>query len=103
MIDEASVLVGGGTHTTAMTASAIVFLLLTHPHKLEKLKAELQATHHNMDDIPKASQVEQLPYLVSIIIRGSRNIQLTHIDGRHTGSSSHVSSCGSSTGKIGTR
>jgi len=68
------VLLSAGTDSSANTLSAITYHLLSTPHILSILRAELEAAipDKNARHFPIFSQVEQLPYLSAIIQEGLR-------------------------------
>jgi cytochrome P450 len=65
LLQEGRVLMAAGTHTTAMTMSNLIFHLLSDPARLKKLRHELVTAIPDAGRTPSASQVENLPYLVS--------------------------------------
>lgn len=66
LADEAMVLLIAGMETTGQTLAAITYRLLTNPPILKHLKKELENALPNPNDIPEASKLEGLPYLVSL-------------------------------------
>jgi hypothetical protein len=66
MIDESRVLLAAGTDTTARALAVITYHLLADPAILKKLKSELETALPDPDTLPRCSQVETLPYLVSL-------------------------------------
>ncbi|EXJ78793.1 hypothetical protein A1O1_09195 [Capronia coronata CBS 617.96] len=73
LCDEAEIMLGAGSETTAATLSRIWFYLLHSPSILEKLLAELRTIIPSPDlAIPKLSTIERLPYLSAIISEGLR-------------------------------
>lgn len=63
--EEAFVLVGAGTDTTASTLGALTYELLTNPRILSKLKAELKEAIPDPSELASIARLEGLPYLVS--------------------------------------
>ncbi|KAG4419362.1 hypothetical protein IFR04_007510 [Cadophora malorum] len=72
LIDEARVLLGGGTDTTANTLAAITYHLLANPEILKKLRSELVAAIPDPYNMPPLVQIEALPYLSAVIQEGIR-------------------------------
>ncbi|KAH6706484.1 cytochrome P450 [Leptodontidium sp. MPI-SDFR-AT-0119] len=72
LIDEARVLLGAGTDTTANTLAAITYHLLANPAILKKLRNELIAAIPDLNDTPPLAQIETLPYLTAVIQEGIR-------------------------------
>lgn len=72
LIDEARVLLGGGTDTTANTLAAITYHLLANPEILKKLRSELVAAIPDPYNMPSLAQIEALPYLSAVIQEGIR-------------------------------
>jgi len=70
--DEAHTVIGAGTATTASILTIIIFHLLSKPHIVQKLQAELEPLMTRIDGPPKWQQLEQLPYLTAIITEGCR-------------------------------
>ena len=62
---DAQILIGAGTETTANTLCTTHFHLLDNPPILSKLQQELRAAMPDKTEPAKLSVVEQLPYLVS--------------------------------------
>ena len=56
----------------AATLASLTFELLANPDKLRKLKDELAAAIPDPNDIPTATELEQLPYLSAVIQEGLR-------------------------------
>ncbi|MCJ1389938.1 hypothetical protein MMC18_002796 [Xylographa bjoerkii] len=65
--DEANILMGAGTMTTAWTLSVATYHLLSNPTILSTLKAELRAALPSSSSPAPLSLLEQLPYLTAII------------------------------------
>lgn len=62
---EAMAFLAAGEESTANTLVYGTFNLLRHPHMLENLRRELWNAIPNVDNIPPADELENLPYLVS--------------------------------------
>ena len=65
--DEAWIVVGAGTLTTAWTLSVATYYLLENPHILRRLKDELRAAIPDPNQNPRLSVLENLPYLTAIL------------------------------------
>jgi cytochrome P450 len=72
LLDEARVLLGGGTDTTASTLAAITYHLLANPSILQELKKELAEAIPDPNSVPISAQIEALPYLTAVIQEGIR-------------------------------
>jgi len=72
LIDEARILLGGGTDTAANTLAAITYHILANPHILAKLRSELVAAIPDPYNMPPLAQIEALPYLSAVIQEGIR-------------------------------
>lgn len=73
LCDEAEIILGAGSETTAATLSRIWFYLLQSPAILDKLRSELATIIPTpTSPIPKLSTIERLPYLSAIISEGLR-------------------------------
>jgi cytochrome P450 len=70
--DEAIVLMGAGTDTTANTLAAITYHLLANPKSLKKLKIELAEAIPDVGTLPESTRIEALPYLTAVIQEGIR-------------------------------
>jgi cytochrome P450 len=70
--DEAQVIIGAGTITTAHILAATTFYLINNPSIRGKLQAELEPLMQETGGKPEWSQLEQLPYLSAIIQEGLR-------------------------------
>lgn len=66
LADEAEILVAAGSETTARTISYTSFYVLDTPGMLEKLRAELRSVMPDETALPTWTELEQLPYLVSL-------------------------------------
>ncbi|MCJ1308869.1 hypothetical protein MMC25_002524 [Agyrium rufum] len=65
--DEAWIVVGAGTLTTAWALSVALYHLLASPRILSRLKAELKAAIPDRDSTPLVRELEQLPYLHAVV------------------------------------
>ena len=63
---ESQVLLAAGTETTALTLAKLTYHLLENPDILKRLKRELKEAIPDADVVPMISQVENLPYLLSV-------------------------------------
>ncbi|OJJ50966.1 hypothetical protein ASPZODRAFT_56920 [Penicilliopsis zonata CBS 506.65] len=79
LIDEARIVIAAGTDTTAQALKGITFEILQNPQILAKLKRELEQAIPLSDnddeiitDLPRVSDLEELPYLSAIIEEGLR-------------------------------
>ena len=70
--DEAIVLIGAGTDTTANTLAALTYHLLANPLILKKLKTELAEAIPDVETLPESTRIETLPYLTAVIQEGIR-------------------------------
>lgn len=66
--DEGNILIGAGSETTGSTLAVISFHIINNPEVLQKLRTELHAVIPNVDSKVTWQQLEQLPYLVSMLI-----------------------------------
>ena len=73
LADEAMVVLIAGMETTAQTLAAITYRLLTNPPILKHLKKELENALPNPTELPEASKLDGLPYLVSLVYSPSFN------------------------------
>ncbi|KAL1956602.1 hypothetical protein VTO42DRAFT_6949 [Malbranchea cinnamomea] len=64
--------IGAGTETTSNALTVITFHLLSDPDKLRKLKEELRQLEPNPDAELKLCDLENLPYLSSVVLEGLR-------------------------------
>lgn len=67
LVDEAMVLVIAGMETTAQTLAALMYHLLANPPILKRLKRELETAMPDPNELPTASKLDSLPYLVRLI------------------------------------
>jgi cytochrome P450 len=58
------VIVIAGMETTAQTLTALIYHLLSNPPILKRLKAELELAMPDPSQLPVASKLDSLPYLV---------------------------------------
>ncbi|KAK2013577.1 cytochrome P450 [Colletotrichum eremochloae] len=72
LCDEAEILTGAGSETTAQTLSRIFFYLKHVPEVLQKLRAELDAAMPSAVDILPWTELQKLPYLSAVIREGLR-------------------------------
>lgn len=63
------VLLIAGMETTAQTLTAITYHLLTNPLILRRLKDELELAMPDPNQLPVASKLDSLPYLVSTLVQ----------------------------------
>lgn len=63
---NSSILIIGGSETTATLLSGVTFLLLTNRSALEKLTKEIRTTFKSEDEMDMAS-VSALPYLLACL------------------------------------
>jgi len=61
--------IGAGSDTTAITLSAILYNLITHPHTYRRLQSELDtaAANGEISSPVKFSEAQRLPYLQAVI------------------------------------
>lgn len=69
LVEEGQLVVGAGADTTAHALTNTTFHLLDNPDKLAKLQKELQDAMPDPSEPAKLSVVENLPYLVSNLIK----------------------------------
>lgn len=67
LTDEAQIVVGAGTITTAWALCAATYYLLTSPQALQKLRTELYDAIPNPNVSVPLPVLEQLPYLTAVI------------------------------------
>ncbi|MCJ1398638.1 hypothetical protein MMC11_001838 [Xylographa trunciseda] len=65
--DEANVMVGAGTMTTAWALSVATYHLLANPTILSTLKSELHTALPSSSSLPPLPELEKLPYLTAVI------------------------------------
>jgi len=64
---EASAILGAGAVTTAWTLTVAMYHLAVQPERLERLRAEIRSIMPDPHQPAKLQQLEQLPYLTSVI------------------------------------
>jgi cytochrome P450 len=64
LCDEALILTGAGSETTAQVLTRLFFYLKHVPNTLVRLREELDSLMPNATDIPSWTELQQLPYLV---------------------------------------
>lgn len=69
---EAAVVLGAGAVTTAWTLTVAMYHLVVNAEKLERLTAEVKGLMPNPQQPAKLQQLEQLPYLTSVIMESLR-------------------------------
>ncbi|KAJ6186275.1 Cytochrome P450 [Penicillium mononematosum] len=74
--DEALLVLGAGTETTARVMSVGLFYLLSNKTLFYRLRAELKPLMPTPDARPTWNQLEELPYLTSVI---NEALRLTHV------------------------
>jgi cytochrome P450 len=72
LLDEAIVLIGAGTETTANTLATLTYHILANPDIVRKLKAELAEAIPDVEALPESTRVEALPYLTAVVQEGIR-------------------------------
>ncbi|KAK1987725.1 cytochrome P450 [Colletotrichum cereale] len=72
LCDEAEILTGAGSETTAQTLARIFFYLKHVPEVLQKLQGELDAAMPSAVDILPWTELQKLPYLGAVIREGLR-------------------------------
>ena len=72
LAQEAVLLAGAGTHTTAWAMTVATFYVLSQPDTMRKLKDELEAALPNPTEPVVLNTLEQLPYLTAVIKEGLR-------------------------------
>ncbi|KAL8975296.1 MAG: hypothetical protein Q9197_000464 [Variospora fuerteventurae] len=88
LAQEAQVIVGGGTVTTARTLTFVSYYILSIPEMQEKLRNELQDTMATYpQSIPSWADLERLPYLQAIIKEDCRGARQTHLSDTSSGPS----------------
>ncbi|CAH0057175.1 unnamed protein product [Clonostachys solani] len=71
LVGNSDVLLGAGSETTATALSGLTFLLMTHPHVLNKLTRELREEFFSAEEIT-AVGVNKCKYLLAVIEEGLR-------------------------------
>ncbi|KAF1999717.1 cytochrome P450 [Amniculicola lignicola CBS 123094] len=72
LVDEAAIVVGAGSHTTAHTLAMMTYHLLNTPASLEKLLADLDSAMPDPNICLSWQELEQLPYLRASILEAHR-------------------------------
>jgi len=68
LVDEATTVVGAGSHTVAWAVSVGSYYILSNPAILTKLKAELQTVDQDrVNEQALLSRLEKLPYLTGVV------------------------------------
>jgi len=67
LADEAQIIVGAGTETTAQTLAQLMFYLLNDKEALDKLRGELRTVMPTPTTVVRWVKLEHLPYLVCYI------------------------------------
>ncbi|KAK8123580.1 Cytochrome P450 monooxygenase sdnE [Apiospora kogelbergensis] len=70
--DEAQIVVGAGTETTAKSLSFIAFYLNEDPAKLQRARDEIKTAGPELDGSFSLAKLEKLPYLTACIMEGLR-------------------------------
>jgi cytochrome P450 len=66
--DEGNILIGAGSETTAQVLAVLSYHLISNPSILAKLHKELETVMPDPNTPIRWQQLEQLPYLVSLLI-----------------------------------
>ena len=69
---EVAAILGAGAVTTAWILSVAMYHLAVQPKKLERLQAEIRSIMPDPHQPAKLQQLEQLPYLTSVIMESLR-------------------------------
>ena len=72
LLEEANVLLGAGTETTARTICVTAFYLVENPSCLKRLREELWTVMPTPDADVNLSKLESLPYLSAVVNEGLR-------------------------------
>lgn len=74
MAAECSVMLNAGSETTGISLSNLLYLLITNPHVLYRLRREVNEALQGLDDVAVApfDKVRYLPYLKACIDEGLR-------------------------------
>jgi len=67
LADEGNILIGAGSETTALILAVLSFHLVSNPDVLAKLRKELETVMPDPNTPITWQQLEQLPYLVSLL------------------------------------
>ncbi|PYH79468.1 cytochrome protein [Aspergillus uvarum CBS 121591] len=63
VVAEVSIMINAGSDTTAIALSNVMFLLLRHPHCLQKLREEVDEVLEEEEVVAPYDKVKHLPYL----------------------------------------
>lgn len=74
LLDEGTTLVAAGVETTAKALATTTFYVLRTPGVLQRLRKELMDAMLSLTDSPTWTQLEQLPYLVSLLFKLDRSV-----------------------------
>jgi cytochrome P450 len=74
--DEGQILIAAGSETTAKTLTETTFWVLHTAGVLDRLREELKDVMPNARSIPTWTELERLPFLVSMPIRTSLNLRV---------------------------
>lgn len=66
VVDTASILIVGGSETTATLLCGLTYYLLVNPHVMERLKQEIRSTFTTEEDI-NLRTLTSLPYLDAVV------------------------------------
>ena len=70
-----------GTDTTGATMTMATYQLCKHPDKMNRVKAEIKELWPDLHGpMPKAAQLEKLPYLVRAILHRGKSIEIIRND-----------------------
>lgn len=72
LAEEAQVLTGAGSLTTANTVDTVIYHLISNPSCLSRLVAELKDAFPEPATMPTLAEVEKLTYLTAVIYEGLR-------------------------------
>lgn len=72
MTEEGFSLFVAGTETVSWTLSVITYHLLSKPHLLQKVTAEVSQVSTGEGEVPSWTELEKLPYLTAVIVEGLR-------------------------------
>lgn len=74
LLDEGTTIVAAGIETTAKVLATTTFYILMTPGVVQRLREELVNAMPSPTDIPTWTQLEQLPYLVSLPFKSDRSL-----------------------------
>ncbi|KAJ9669390.1 hypothetical protein H2201_000257 [Coniosporium apollinis] len=72
LCEEANVLIGAGSETSAKALTHTIFYLSSNPEILRRLREEITAVMPDASAIPCWSVLEQLPYFTAVVTEGLR-------------------------------